>query len=154
MNRTTLIGVVIVIVAAAGVIGYLVYASSPQGKRFSLEAREFAFIGEGFSGATGGPTLRVKAGDTVTVAVTNRGGIAHEFMIVEKQEHEEMVAKKGDMEAHPNPAFGSMIELDPGQSKTITFTAVTPGEFVYACYEETPQLHAGLGMFSRFIVER
>ncbi len=107
--------------------------SQPAGtKSFELDAREF-----GFSQVEGGPTLRVKAGDTVTITLVNIGAEEHEWMVVSKDTLavalNPSVGEEGEEElervlgGHPEPVFeGAMIHhLEPGETKTITFVADT-----------------------------
>lgn len=137
---------VIVLVAGTGFFIYLSMTPSATIKSFELTAFEF-----GYNGVKGGPTIKVKVGDTVRITLMNQGGIEHELMIVEKVE---MPMVQGRM-AHPEPVFAqaSIEDVRPGQTKAATFKVTKPGRFFYACFEEEPEPHYKLGMFGEFIAE-
>lgn len=136
-----------VIVAAASItlaIGaYLFLSQSPSVRTIELSARDF-----GYNDIKGGPTIRVKVGETVRLVLKNEGGIEHEIMIVEDLK----------TDGHPKTVFkGAEIkDLEPRQSGVATFVADKPGKYYYACFEDAgtrPQKHTDRGMFGEFIVE-
>lgn len=138
-----LIGIVVIAAAAAGIY---VFTQQPGVKEFRLEAREY-----GFDSAKGGPTLRVRVGDTVRIILTNGGVIEHELMIVEDVDEGIRMVQAGQ---HPHLVFADAEgHVEPGETITITFTVDKPGHFFYACFVEEPENHAVLGMFGDFIVE-
>lgn len=44
-------------------------------------------------------------------------------------------------------------DVEPGETKSTTFVADKAGTYVYACFEEEPELHTKRGMWRSFIVE-
>ena len=101
-------------------------------------------------GTSCGPTIQVKAGETVRVVLKNTGGADHEFMVAE----EHVLKEKG----HAEPAFmEAMTEATkPGQTSTITFVAEKAGKYIYGCFLDVataPDRHAERGMWGEFIVE-
>jgi len=154
MKKGTLVLVIGAVLVVAVVAASAMFLLAPQSreKSFALEAFDF-----GFNGHQGGPTLTVKEGDTVKISLTNKGGVGHELMILTKDEYDEFLKhwESGEEHSHPEAAFkGAVIhDLEPGETKTITFVADKAGEYVYVCLEKEPDLHAKLGMVANFIVE-
>jgi len=177
-RRSVLVGsiaAVVVIVAAVGV-----FLLAPQGPReVKLEMWEF-----GFNGPSGGPEIRVRVGETVRFVLTNRGGTDHEFMIVrdldgfrealrktvnesrEKGLDQEAIAASEEVEMlhHKYSAIELMVdgkmehelELEPGESVTVTVSFDRPGTYYYVCAELAltfPESHLDREMFGKIIVE-
>ncbi|GEM_PF-1795471 len=157
VKRSVLIGAVVVIAVAAIAGFYLGFTYLvPQRRAITLDLREWAFNGLGYTNIQGGPVIRVKAGETIQVTVNNVGTMDHEFMVISKSDLEDLLKREitpGE-EVHVSVIFeGADVDVEPGESKTITFTVSNPGEYVYACLETTPTLHAKNGMWGTFIVE-
>ena len=81
--------------------------------------------------------LRVRVGDRVEVTVTNKGTIPHSLDL-----HAARVA--------PSRAF---TDIAPGESKVISFTASSPGVFMYHCGTAPVVHHIANGMYGMIIVE-
>ena len=158
MNKGIIIGIVVavVVVGAAAFLAMPQVPQAPQVRTINLEAREFSFKGLGFDkvvcdpGTACGPTIQVKAGETVRVVLKNIGGADHEFMVAEEQ-----VLKEKGMH---DPVFkDAMTETTkPGQTSTITFLAEKAGKYIYGCFLDVatkPDTHADRGMWGEFIVE-
>jgi len=158
MNKGIVIGIVVAVVVV-GAAAFLAIPQAPQppsARIINLEAREFSFKGLGFDkvvcdpGTACGPTIQVKAGETVRVVLKNIGGADHEFMVAEEQ-----VLKEKGMH---DPVFkDAMTETTkPGQTSTITFVAEKAGKYIYGCFLDVatkPDTHADRGMWGEFIVE-
>ncbi|MCS7095133.1 MAG: hypothetical protein NZ988_04930 [Thaumarchaeota archaeon] len=76
---------VIAVVAVVVVIGALTFFIFGQRgpREIILEAWEF-----GYNGTTGGPTIKLKAGEEIRITLINRGGVAHEIIVVKDQDRE------------------------------------------------------------------
>ena len=158
MNKGIVIGIVVAVVVV-GAAAFLAIPQAPQppsARIINLEAREFSFKGLGFDkvvcdpGTACGPTIQVKAGETVRVVLKNIGGADHEFMVVEEQ----VLKEKG----HADPVFKEAMteSTKPGQTSTITFVAGNAGKYIYGCFLDVatkPDTHADRGMWGEFIVE-
>ena len=93
-----------------------------------------------FNGKLPGPMIRVRQGDTVEVTLHND---AHSHMV-----------HSVDFHAALGPGGGAAYsQALPGQTKTFTFQATTPGLFVYHC--GTPMIadHIANGMYGLILVE-
>ena len=162
----------VAIIAAAVVIGTIFLL--PRGPDFTLDMQEF-----GYNDFTGGPTLKVRVGDTVRITLKNIGGAEHEFKVVEDKDMSITVMRNvikdlqsdglskaeqierydemrrnmvEDMVAFP----GAQVDLKPTETKTIEFVAERPGTFWYVCHNvggSFPELHQDRGMFGQIIVE-
>lgn len=76
--------------------------------------------------------LRVREGETVRIAVRNRGQVMHEFVLgteAELREHAEMMRRFPDME-HDEPW---MAHVDPGKTGTLVWTFNRAGTFDFGC---------------------
>lgn len=185
MSKGLLAGIVVV-VAAVGVGAYLAIPKGPPPPEVvtvQLEAREFGYQGLGYNLADhqykGGPTIKVKVGDTVRIVLKNSGGTEHELMVVkdkekvlnmmrgvikdlqaqslEKSKAIEQYNEKHEANAEKMVAFPEAeVDVEQGQTKTIEFTANTVGQFSYVCHKVAgtyPETHQDNGMFGEFIVE-
>jgi uncharacterized cupredoxin-like copper-binding protein len=84
-------------------------------------------------------TVEVKVGETITFSVTIEGKIPHDFTLGTadmQEEHEEEMASGQMMLEEPN-AF----DLEPGETREMTWTFTTPGQVLYGCHE--PGHYAG-----------
>ncbi|MCL4435344.1 MAG: hypothetical protein M1503_05655 [Thaumarchaeota archaeon] len=151
---------VVLLLAAAT---YLSPMRKPAGeKNFRLIADDFCY-----NQSKGGPELRVKSGDKVTITMLNKGEQTHEMILVDKETLafalDPTVAHEGEegldkaLGRHIEPVFtGALInETKPGQTGSMTFVAGPPGNYVYGCFTDEPDttLHAFRGMWGEFIVE-
>ena len=93
-----------------------------------------------FSGKIPGPMIRVRQGDTVEVTLRN-----------DASSH---MAHSVDFHAALGPGGGAAFtQAIPGQSKTFTFQATTPGLFVYHCGTPMIAEHIANGMYGLILVE-
>jgi nitrite reductase (NO-forming) len=93
-----------------------------------------------FNGKVPGPMIRVRQGDTVQVTLRN-----------EASSH---MVHSLDLHAAIGPGGGAELsQVLPGQTKTFTFVATTPGLYVYHC--GTPMIadHIANGMYGLILVE-
>lgn len=93
-----------------------------------------------FNGKVPGPMIRVREGDTVELTLRN-DGTSH-------------MAHSIDLHAALGPGGGAAFtQAVPGQSKTFTFQATTPGLFVYHCGTPMIAEHMANGMYGLILVE-
>jgi copper-containing nitrite reductase len=93
-----------------------------------------------FNGKVPGPMIRVREGDTVEVTLRNDAA-SH-------------MAHSVDFHAALGPGGGAAFtQAVPGQSKTFTFQATTPGLFVYHCGTPMIAEHIANGMYGLILVE-
>lgn len=93
-----------------------------------------------FNGKVPGPMVRVRQGDTVVVTLHND---AHSHMV-----------HSVDFHAALGPGGGAAYsQAVPGQSKTFTFQATTPGLYVYHCGTPMIAEHIANGMYGLILVE-
>ena len=93
-----------------------------------------------FNGKVPGPMIRVRQGDSVEVTLRNDASshMAHSI----------------DFHAALGPGGGAAFtQAIPGQSKTFTFQATTPGLFVYHCGTPMIAEHIANGMYGLILVE-
>lgn len=84
-----------------------------------------------------GPVVRVRVGDTVKASITNKTSIPHSIDF-----HAARIA--------PDKAFR---DVAPGQSFAFSFTATSPGVFMYHCGTGPVVHHIANGMYGMIIVE-
>lgn len=93
-----------------------------------------------FNGKVPGPMIRVREGATVEVTLRNDAA-SH-------------MAHSVDFHAALGPGGGAAFtQAVPGQSKTFTFQATTPGLFVYHCGTPMIAEHIANGMYGLILVE-
>jgi copper-containing nitrite reductase len=93
-----------------------------------------------FNGKVPGPMIRVREGDTVEVTLRNAP--------------DSHMAHSVDFHAALGPGGGAAFtQAVPGQSKTFTFQATTPGLFVYHCGTPMIAEHIANGMYGLILVE-
>lgn len=93
-----------------------------------------------FDGTVPGPFLRVREGDTVRLTLKNDPTSLHHHNI--------------DLHAVTGPGGGaSLTHVAPGESKTMTFTALNPGLYVYHCAYPNMANHMAHGMYGLILVE-
>jgi len=93
-----------------------------------------------FDGTVPGPFMRVREGDTVVVTLHNDPTSLHHHSL--------------DLHAVVGPGGGAAVLMAaPGESKTLTFTATTPGLFVYHCAEPDAAMHMTHGQYGLILVE-
>jgi len=93
-----------------------------------------------FNGKVPGPMIRAREGDTVEVTLRNAA--------------DSHMAHSVDFHAALGPGGGAAFtQAVPGQSKTFTFQATTPGLFVYHCGTPMIAEHIANGMYGLILVE-
>lgn len=93
-----------------------------------------------FDGKVPGPFIRVRQGDTVQVTLANA--------------KDSTMVHSVDLHAVIGPGGGAaLLQVPPGQSKTFTFQATTPGLFVYHCGSPMIAQHIANGMYGLILVE-
>jgi uncharacterized cupredoxin-like copper-binding protein len=114
--------------------------ASEATRTIAVEAFDMAFDPEAIS---------VELGEVVTFEVTNTGEAVHEFFLGDsamQQEHaDEMADMDSDM-AHDEPYS---IQLQPGETKQLTWRFAETGEVEFACHEPG---HYQAGMHGRISV--
>jgi len=93
-----------------------------------------------FNNTVPGPFLRVREDDTVELSLHNDKSSSHSHAI--------------DLHAVTGPGGGKAVtEVEPGETKTLTFKATTPGLYVYHCAAGNPATHIANGMYGMILVE-
>lgn len=93
-----------------------------------------------FDGKVPGPMIRVRQGDTVEVTLHNTASNQMPHSI--------------DLHAALGPGGGAVLSSAlPGETKTFTFQATTPGLFVYHCGTQMMAEHISNGMYGLILVE-
>src|SRR5579859_2082930 len=93
-----------------------------------------------FNGKVPGPMVRVRVGDTVEVTLRNAA--------------DSHMGHSVDFHAALGPGGGAAFtQAIPGQGKTFTFQATTPGLFVYHCGTPMIAEHIANGMYGLILVE-
>ena len=93
-----------------------------------------------FDGKVPAPFIRVRQGDTLQVTLVNP--------------RDSTMVHSIDFHAAIGPGGGAeLTQVPPGQSKTFTFQATTPGLFVYHCGSPMIAQHIANGMYGLILVE-
>ncbi len=94
-----------------------------------------------FNGTVPGPMIRVMEGDTVVINLTNN---------LENVEPHNI-----DFHAAMGPGGGAAVtNVEPGETKTLTFKAIRTGAYIYHCAGEgMPWEHVSYGMYGLIMVE-
>ena len=93
-----------------------------------------------FDGTVPGPMLRVRAGDTVALTLSNAPTNLHTHSI--------------DLHAVTGPGGGAVLtDVKPGESKTMRFKALNPGIYIYHCAHPNVANHMAHGMYGLILVE-
>jgi len=175
IGTTALVAIAAVVVIGAAALYFI---SQPSIREIKLEAWDF-----GYNGQTGGPTIRMKAGEPIRIILINKGGVEHEFMPVKdkdgflKKIHDtvaELQTKGLDEdeiehhheihEIHEENSLGVIVDdephddvdVEPGEEVTFMLKIDTPGTYSYLCAEfdgTFPDVHADRGMSGKLIVE-
>jgi nitrite reductase (NO-forming) len=120
----------------------------PMTVRYDLEAIErVGRLADGttydfwtFNGKVPGPMLRVRVGDTVIISLKNAP--------------DSVMMHSIDLHAVRGPGGGALLtDVEPGQTKSFTFKADTPGLFVYHCATPMVANHISSGMYGMILVE-
>ncbi len=131
-------------------VGTPVGKRGPEIVKFHLEAQEVLGVLDAktnttfrywtFNGKVPGPMMRARVGDTVEITLSNNSDSA---MIHNIDLH--AVWGQGGGAAYTN--------VSPGESKTFTFKATTPGLFVYHCATPIIPQHISEGMYGMILIE-
>lgn len=93
-----------------------------------------------FNHTVPGPMIRVREGDTVTVNLKNSEESSHIHSV--------------DFHAVTGPGGGAAVtQAAPGQTKSFSFKALTPGLYVYHCATPMVAQHITNGMYGMILVE-
>ncbi|HXE31182.1 MAG TPA: multicopper oxidase domain-containing protein [Terriglobales bacterium] len=93
-----------------------------------------------FNGKVPGPMIRVRVGDTVEVTLRNSAG--------------DRMVHSIDLHAALGPGGGAaLMQVPPGQERTFSFVATTPGLYVYHCGTPMVGEHIANGMYGLILVE-
>ena len=93
-----------------------------------------------FNNTVPGPFLRVRQGDTVELTLYNDESSSHSHLI--------------DLHAVTGPGGGAAVtDVEPGETKELTFKATTPGLYVYHCAAGNAATHIANGMYGLILVE-
>ncbi|MGY8664867.1 copper-containing nitrite reductase [Bradyrhizobium sp. UFLA05-109] len=93
-----------------------------------------------FNGKVPGPMIRVRVGDTIDIHLKNS---ADSSMI-----------HSVDFHAATGPGGGAaVLQVDPGQEKSMTWKALVPGLYVYHCATPMVAEHIANGMYGMILVE-
>lgn len=105
-------------------------AAARPSTSFSVELSDFKFTPDKFI---------VPAGQQITLTLSNKGAVEHEFVIIKKGEQVTIPFDADDEEK-----VYWEHELEPGKTETVTFTAPSePGEYEVICGVEG-HLEAGM----------
>ncbi len=125
--------------------GYVSQDATPD-KRFTIELDEgLAYLGNGVvydgfltNGKVPGPTIVVDQGDIVEFTVVNNGNIPHGASI----------------HAAYTQTSSYLGQIQPGQSKSVTFRATYPGVFMYHCAPggHAIPMHVLFGQYGMMVV--
>lgn len=93
-----------------------------------------------FNDTIPGPMVRVKQGDIVEVTIHNKETNLHHHNV--------------DFHAATGPGGGGAVSIvNPGETKTFRFKALSPGLFVYHCAVPNMAVHMAHGMYGMILVE-
>ncbi|HXX02837.1 MAG TPA: copper-containing nitrite reductase [Xanthobacteraceae bacterium] len=93
-----------------------------------------------FNGKVPGPFIRVRVGDTVDIHLKNSADSAMIHSV--------------DFHATTGPGGGAaVLQVDPGQEKSMTWKALIPGLYVYHCATPMVSEHIANGMYGLILVE-
>lgn len=93
-----------------------------------------------FNGSVPGPFIRARVGDTVEITLRN--------------ETESAFVHSVDLHAATGPGGGGDVsQVQPGETKVFTFTALQPGIYVYHCATPSVPHHIASGMFGLILIE-
>jgi uncharacterized cupredoxin-like copper-binding protein len=132
MKRITFLAVFVICFAL------LLFSCSSQGysTNLNISMADFSYTPK---------DLTIPAGKEITLSAKNDGKVKHEFVIMKKGTK---VTAPFDDDDEPNVYWE--VEVEPGESKTVTFTAPPDdGEYVVVC--GTPG-HFEAGMEAKLVV--
>lgn len=93
-----------------------------------------------FNGKVPGPFIRVRVGDTIDIHLKNSPDSAMMHSV--------------DFHAATGPGGGAaVLQVNPGQEKSMTWKALVPGLYVYHCATPMVSEHIANGMYGMILVE-
>lgn len=93
-----------------------------------------------FNGTVPGPFIRARVGDTVEITLRNETSSTFVHSV--------------DLHAATGPGGGGEVtQVQPGETKTFTFTALNPGIYVYHCATPSVPHHIASGMYGLILIE-
>ena len=103
-----------------------------------------------FDGTTPGPIIRVHLGDTVRFTLHNASSMGMQHSI----DFHAAMTPWADLPSPGATALtGNYQPVNPGESKTFTWTAMYPGVFMYHCGAQPVLEHIANGMYGAIVVE-
>lgn len=78
--------------------------------------------------------LEVQMGETVTFEVTNDGETPHEFVLGDEMKQREHESQMQEMGGQMMPDEPNAITVEPGETKSLTWTFTEMGTVQYACH--------------------
>lgn len=129
-------------------VGKPVGKRGPQSIKVKLETTEVVGqLADGsaykywtFNNTVPGPLVRARVGDTITVELSNAKDSDHIHSV--------------DFHAVTGPGGGAAVtQVAPGQTKSFTFKALSPGVFVYHCATPMVAQHITNGMYGLIVIE-
>lgn len=114
-------------IALAGVIVLVLSACGSGGPDTSIDAtmREFEFSPADWE---------VAAGETITIELTNDGSVEHEWVILQSGV---TIASEAELPETEEELLANFVywedEVEPGESKTLTFEAPAAGTYQVIC---------------------
>jgi uncharacterized cupredoxin-like copper-binding protein len=80
------------------------------------------------------PAIEVQMGETVTFAVTNEGATAHEFVLGDEMLQQGHESEMQEMGGELMPDEPSAITVQPGETKSLTWTFTEAGSLQFGCH--------------------
>ncbi|HYP59342.1 MAG TPA: multicopper oxidase domain-containing protein [Thermomicrobiales bacterium] len=100
-------------------------------------AKDVAYAAWTFDGTVPGRVFRVTEGDTVNFTLKNSAQMAHSM----------------DFHSAKTPPNVNYKTINPGEEFSWSYTATTPGAYMYHCGTPPVLMHIGAGMYSGMIVD-
>ena len=100
-------------------------------------AKDVPYAAWTFDGTVPGKIFRVTEGDTVNFTLKNSAHMAHSM----------------DFHSAKTPPNVNYKTINPGEAFSWSFTATTPGAYMYHCGTPPVLMHIGAGMYSAMIVD-
>lgn len=76
--------------------------------------------------------LDVKVGETIRFVITNRDPGRHEFVIGNRNFHNQHIKEMEEMPDMPMDEANS-VDLNPGETKSLIWQFTKPGDFLFGC---------------------
>ncbi len=102
-----------------------------------------------FNGTTPAPVIRVHLGDTVHFVLHNASRIGMQHSI----DFHAAMTPWANLPSGSGSLSGNYQPVNPGQTKTFTWTAMFPGVFMYHCGVQPVLEHIANGMYGAIVVE-